>query len=189
MGWTPFADGPVASPMEHRASVGAIGAKNLNLRRRMPLSPLNKNKQKEQSSAEGNEVLHVHSNRAIGGKAGMQTKGSGGDWFNVLNQSAPAIPETNSGDWRLPSEVDPSANRSRVRSEVLPLLVSKSIHTCIHACIHNIVFSLLILMSLLVRAPIPVRCTSLLLNKAMICSCRSRRHFQRFTNPSASSPH
>ena len=126
--------------MDRRASVGAIGVKNLNLRCRMPLSSLNKNKQNQQSSGESNEVLHVHSNRAIGGKAGMQTTDSGGEWFNVLNQSAPAIPETNSGDWRLPSDVDPSANRSRVRSEVLPLLVSKRIHTCTYACIHNIVF-------------------------------------------------
>ena len=126
--------------MDRRVSVGAIGAKNLNLRRRMPLSPLNKNKQKQQISGESNEVLHVHSNRAIGHKDGMQTKGSDGEWFNVLNQSAPVIPETNSSDWCLSSDVDPSANRSRVRSEVLPLLVSKRIHTCTYACIHNIVF-------------------------------------------------
>jgi len=107
-----------AAPGGSRVRDGSpIGAKNLNLRRRMPLSPLNQNK-----SGGGREgTLKKHKNTVLGGREGVEKKVGDSGWSAaLLPADAPRA-----GPDRIPagsclSPDDLVANRTRVKSEVSP---------------------------------------------------------------------
>ena len=106
--WVPFAG---AAPGGGRVREGSpIGAKNLNLRRRTPLSPLSQN-----TAGSGRQgALKQHCNTIIGGRAATKAEDGGGPQLPeraVPSRSPPA---------RCPSPEDLAADRTRVKSEVRP---------------------------------------------------------------------
>jgi len=106
--WVPFAG---AAPGGGRVREGSpIGAKNLNLRRRTPLSPLSQN-----TAGSGRQgALKQHCNTIIGGRAATKAEDGGGPQMPeraVPSRSPPA---------RCPSPEDLAADRTRVKSEVRP---------------------------------------------------------------------
>ncbi len=118
--WAPFSGETTAgsAPGGSRVRDGSpIGAKNLNLRRRMPLSPLNQNK-----SGGGREgTLKKHKNTGRGGGEGVEKKVGDSGWSAaLLPADAPrAGPDRiPSGSCLLPDEQD--AKRTRVKTEVRP---------------------------------------------------------------------
>ncbi len=118
--WAPFSGeaNAGAAPGGSRVRDGSpIGAKNLNLRRRMPLSPLNQNK-----AGGGREgTLRKHKNTVLGGRNGVEKKVGDSGWSAaLLPADAPRA-----GPDRIPagscsSPDDLVANRTRVKSEVRP---------------------------------------------------------------------
>ena len=101
---------------------GAIGAKNLNLRRRMPLSPLKKNTPELLRGDSKEQALQRHQNIALGGKAGVLTKFCGGGWSKSLSTVSGDLdsePTQSTGAQELEVRSErTAANRTRVKSEV-----------------------------------------------------------------------
>ena len=103
-------------------AVGTMGAKNLNLRRRMPLSPLNRNTADGRSRAGDIQpkALQQRSDIALGGKAGLLTKGGDGGWSKSFSPAVSTleleVPAQPAGLQARPGHL--AANRTRVKSEV-----------------------------------------------------------------------
>jgi hypothetical protein len=127
--WVPFASDAATSTAQgendgsglpQAGSVGALGAKNLNLRRRSPLSPFNKSRHNQlqgtnaQQGASG-KSLQQHSDTAIGGKVGMLKRYGAGGWVKHMPApDQPADADIESGT----AVPDLAVTRSRVKSEV-----------------------------------------------------------------------
>jgi len=137
-GWTPFASmDNESSPGSVRRTggllIGAVGAKNLNLKRRTPLSPMNSNRQREQPGENQKGVLKQHTNTTLGGKVGV-VKSGGSGWSSAMLQSeVPLLIPTNSAQ-RSPSPEDLAANRTRVKSEVTEIGILASTRKLVCVC-------------------------------------------------------
>jgi len=126
--WEPFGELAAHTGDARKMQVGTVGAKNLNLRRRMPLSPLNQNTQNRQNDVGGirgkqQHALTQHSNTALGGKAVLLSKLEDGGWAQGISPSCDVLlsPDTNNADCRAAARASPqemAANRSRIKKEV-----------------------------------------------------------------------
>ena len=118
--WAPFAGATGAAPGGGRVREGSpVGAKNLNLRRRTPLSPLAQNKavpgRQGALKQHCNTIIGGRASTVIGDRAAAKAENSSGSQAPAERAALSRVPAA-----RCASPEDLAADTTRVKSEVSP---------------------------------------------------------------------